>query len=137
MDKIILKDESTFEILEGASLDAISMMVSDMKAIEKVTDSFTKDGNLDAVKFMTDDRLTGEYENLICETFSYKPLDNEASNEGYILIISLRESTLLELRVRALEEGQAVLSDGHASNAEAIETILTDIIPSMDEEVSE
>ena len=147
MDKIILKDKTTFEILEGASLDTIRITTDNFDDIKIITDSFTKEGNLDNVTFATDDRITGEYTNLIYETFSYVVQSNTTNTESdtlekisdtaveeisktYIVTVSLRESTALELKVKALEHG-------HVANAEAIETILTDIIPSMDEEVSE
>lgn len=147
MDKIILKDKTTFEILEGASLDTIRITTDNFDDIKIITDSFTKEGNLDNVTFATDDRITGEYTNLIYEAFSYVVQNNtinteldtlkatsdatgEDTNKTYIVTVSLRESTALELKIKALEHG-------HTANAEAIETILTDIIPSMDEGVSE
>ena len=147
MDKIILKDKTTFEILEGASLDTIRITTDNFDDIKIITDSFTKEGNLDNVTFATDDRITGEYTNLIYESFSYIVQNNtintesdalketsdatgEDTNKTYIVTVSLRESTALELKIKALEHG-------HTANAEAIETILTDIIPSIDEGVSE
>ena len=150
MDKIILKDKTTFEILEGASLDTIRITTDNFDDIKIITDSFTKEGNLDNVTFATDDRITGEYTNLIYESFSYIVQSNtttttntesdalketsdatgEDTNKTYIVTVSLRESTALELKIKALEHG-------HTANAEAIETILTDIIPSIDEGVSE
>ena len=40
-----------------------------------------------------------------------------------------------EVRLDALEQSQAELEQGHINNAIAIDSILTDIIPSMDESV--
>lgn len=149
MDKIILKDKTEFEILEGASLDTIQIVTENFDDIKTITDAFTKEGNLDKVTFATDDRTTGEYTNLVCNGFSYIVQGNvvadaesstsddadstsntEDTVQTYVVTISLREITALELKIKALEHG-------HVANAEAIETILTDIIPSMDEEASE
>lgn len=135
MNKIILKDNTEFEICEGASLNNIKIITNTFEQIKSITDAFTKEDNLSNVQFMINDTIIGEYENLVYVSFSYIPsiedFDNSSETESkvtsYIVTISLRESTEIELKIKKLETG-------HESNASAIEVILTDIIPSIDNE---
>ena len=42
MDKIILKDQTTFEIAEGASLGNIQIKAENFDAVKTITDAFTE-----------------------------------------------------------------------------------------------
>ena len=121
MSKIILKDKTEYQILDGTTLDNIKIIVTDFNDIKLINEIFVK-SNLESVNFVdSDDNIFGKYENLVLVSISYLP--NEDNTE-YTVTISLRESTELEQRINALEEG-------HISNADVIDSILTDIIPNM------
>ena len=122
MDKIILKNKTEFEIAEGASLGNIQIQSKDFDGIKTITDSFTAD-NLQEVTFTHNDQTSGEYENLKYEGFSYVP--NMGEDGTYTVTVNLRTKTEIEKRLDSLEKG-------HIANATAIDSIITDIIPGMD-----
>ena len=74
MDKIVLKDGTEYEILEGASIGRINMEVEEFSKIEEITNKFTKE-NLKDVKFKVNDNVTGEYKNLVLENISFVSKD--------------------------------------------------------------
>lgn len=82
MDKIVLKDGTEYEILEGASIGCINMEVEEFSKIEEISNKFTKE-NLKDVKFKVNDNVTGEYKNLVLENISFVPKDvvTEDSNK--------------------------------------------------------
>lgn len=82
MDKIVLKDGTEYEILEGASIGRINMEVEEFSKIEEITNKFTKE-NLKDVKFKVNDNVTGEYKNLVLENISFvsKDVVTEDSNK--------------------------------------------------------
>ena len=122
MDKIILKNKTEFEIAEGASLGNIQIQSKDFDGIKTITDSFTA-ANLEEVTFTHNDQTSGEYENLKYEGFSYVP--NMGEDGTYTVTVNLRTKTEIEKRLDSLEKG-------HIANATAIDSIITDIIPGMD-----
>lgn len=122
MDKIILKDKTTYELVDGAYIGNIQIEASDMSVVNEISEKFTKD-NISEVTITTNDVVSGKYTDLVSESFSYAKTDDETA---YIVTILLREKTDIEKRLDALEEG-------HIANATAIDSIITDIIPSMDE----
>ena len=81
MDKIVLKDGTEYEILEGASIGRINMEVEEFSKIEEITNKFTKE-NLKEVKFKVNDNVTGEYKNLILENISFVPKDVVVSKDS-------------------------------------------------------
>lgn len=75
------------------------------------------------IKSLTNDIVSGKYTDLVSESFSYAKTEDETV---YIVTISLREKTDIEKRLDSLEKG-------HIANATAIDSIITDIIPGMED----
>lgn len=117
MDKIILKDQTTFEVSDGATLGNIQIKAENFEAIKTITDAFTAD-NLAEVTFTHNNEVSGKYTDLKCDGFTYAPNTDEASKEDgtYTVTVSLRTKTEME---KAIDE----LKAGHEANAEAIEEL--------------
>ena len=124
MDKIILKDQTSFEIADGASLGNIQIKAKNFEAVKTITDAFTAD-NLAEVIFTHNGETSGKYTDLKSDGFTYAPNTDEAGKEDgtYTVTIHLRTKTEIEKRLDALEAGQATLQQGHESNAGAIEDL--------------
>jgi hypothetical protein len=127
MDKIILKDQTSFEIADGASLGNIQIKTENFEAIKTITDAFTAD-NLVEVTFTHNGETSGKYTDLRCDGFTYAPNTDEAGKEDgtYTVTIRLRTKNEIEKRLDSLEKG-------HIANATAIDSIITDIIPGMED----
>lgn len=117
MDKIILKDQTTFEVADGASLGNIQIQSKNFDGIKTITDAFSAD-NLQAVTFTHNDAVSGKYTDLKSDGFTYAPNTDEAGKEDgtYTVTIRLRTKTEME---KAIDE----LKEGHEANAEAIEEL--------------
>ena len=124
MDKIILKNQTSFEIADGASLGNIQIKAENFEAIKTITDAFAVD-NIAEVTFKHNNEVSGKYTDLKCDGFTYAPNTDEAGKEDgtYTVTIRLRTKTDIEKRLDALEAGQATLQQGHESNAGAIEDL--------------
>jgi hypothetical protein len=124
MDKIILKDQTSFEVADGASLGNIQIKAENFEAIKTITDAFAED-NLAEVTFKHNDEVSGKYTDLKCDGFTYAPnTDEDGKEDGtYTVTIRLRTKTDIEKRLDALEAGQVTLQQGHESNAGAIEDL--------------
>lgn len=122
MDKIILKDKTTYVLVDGASIGNIQIEASDITVVNEISEKFTKD-NISDVTITTNDVVSGKYTDLVSESFSYVKTEDETA---YIVTISLREKTDIEKRLDSLEKG-------HIANATAIDSIITDIIPGMED----
>lgn len=124
MDKIILKNQTSFEVSDGASLGNIQIKAENFDAIKTITDAFTAD-NLAKVTFTHNGEVSGEYTDLKSDGFSYNPNVGEDGKEDgtYTVTIRLRTKTEIEKRLDALETGQVTLQQGHESNAGAIEEL--------------
>lgn len=124
MDKIILKDQTTFEVADGASLGNIQIQSKNFDGIKTITDAFAAD-NLAEVTFTHNGETSGKYTDLKSDGFTYAPNTNEAGKEDgtYTVTIRLRIKTEIEKRLDALETGQVTLQQGHESNAGAIEDL--------------
>ena len=131
MEKIILTNNTEFEICEGVSLGNIQIEAESFEAIKTITDAFTAD-NLAEVTFKHNNEVSGKYTDLKCDGFTYAPNTDEAGKgDGtYTVTIRLRTKTEIEKRLDSLEKG-------HIANATAIDSIITDIIPGMDTEGTE
>lgn len=127
MDKIILKNKTEFEIADGASLGNIQIQSKDFDGIKAITDAFTAD-NLAEVAFTHNDEVSGKYTDLKCDGFTYVPnMGEDGAEDGtYTVTIRLRTKTEMEKRLDSLEKG-------HIANATAIDSIITDIIPGMED----
>ena len=124
MDKIILKNQISFEVSDGASLGNIQIKVENFEAVKTITDTFSAD-NLQEVTFTHNDAVSGKYTDLKSDGFTYAPNTDEAGKEDgtYTVTIRLRTKTEIEKRLDALETGQVTLQQGHESNAGAIEDL--------------
>ena len=121
MDKIILKDKTTYDLLDGAYVGNIQIKANGMTIVNEISEKFNSD-NLSEVTITTNDVVSGKYTDLVSESFSYAKTEDETA---YIVTISLREKTDIEKRLDSLEKG-------HIANATAIDSIITDIIPGME-----
>lgn len=117
MDKIILKDQTSFEIADGASLGNIQIQSKNFDGIKTITDAFTAD-NLAEVTFMHNGETSGKYTDLKSDGFTYMPnMGEDGAEDGtYTVTIRLRTKTEME---KAIDE----LKAGHEANAEAIEEL--------------
>lgn len=124
MDKIILKDQTTFEVADGASLGNIQIQSKNFDGIKTITDAFAEN-NIAEVTFKHNNEVSGKYTDLKCDGFTYTPNTDEAGKEDgtYTVTIRLRTKTEIEKRLDALEAGQVTLQQGHESNAGAIEDL--------------
>ena len=124
MDKIILKDQTTFEVADGASLGNIQIQSKNFDGIKTITDAITED-NLAEVTFTHNDAVSGKYTDLKSDGFTYMPnMGEDGAEDGtYTVTIRLRTKTEIEKRLDALETGQVTLQQGHESNAGAIEDL--------------
>lgn len=113
MDKIILKDQTSFEIADGASLGNIQIKSKSFDSIKTITDAFTAD-NLKEVTFTHNDTVSGKYTDLKYDGFTYVP--NTDANDTYTVTVRLRTKTEME---KAIDE----LKAGHEANAEAIQEL--------------
>lgn len=121
MDKIILKNQTTFEIADGASLGNIQIKAENFDAVKTITDAFSAD-NLQKVTFTHNDAVSGKYTDLKSDGFTYMPnVGEDGAEDGtYTVTVSLRTKTEME---KAIDE----LKAGHESNAGAIQD-LTDMV---------
>ena len=117
MDKIILKDQTSFEIADGTSLGNIQIKAENFYAVKTITDAFTTD-NLSEVTFTHNDDVSGKYTDLKSDGFTYVP--NTAANGTYTVTVNLRTKTEME---KAIDE----LKAGHEANAEAIDDLATNM----------
>ena len=115
MNKIILKDKTTYTIEEGATLSSISIKANTFDEMKTITDSLTKE-NLSEVTFTTNDNYSGNYTNL--EATEFKFIKND--DDTYMLTISLKERDKLEMRLEALEESQNTQNDAIAEMSETV-----------------
>ena len=121
MTKIILADKTTFTIEEQAGLQSIKILAADYMEVKAIEDALTKPGNLDLVKFTTDDLVTGEYENLKLATEIFNDVK---TIEGSVRItFGLAEKTELEITVDMLTKGYEVHDGAIADLADAVSTI--------------
>ena len=127
MDKIILKNQTSFEIADGASLGNIQIKAENFEAIKTITDAFAEN-NLAEVTFTHNDAVSGKYTDLKSDGFTYMPnMGEDGAEDGtYTVTIRLRTKNEIEKRLDSLEKG-------HIANATAIDSIITDIIPGMED----
>ena len=117
MDKIILKDQTSFEVADGASLGNIQIQSKNFDGIKTITDAFAED-NLAEVTFKHNDEVSGKYTDLKYDGFTYMPnIGEDGAEDGtYTVTVRLRTKTEME---KAIDE----LKAGHESNAEAIQEL--------------
>ena len=108
MEFIVLKDNTKIQIEEGASLDHIVHIAEDETAAVDVCAALTPQ-NVESVTFIHEyegeEQVVGEYTDLILMA---APVRQDTEDEKVSVTFGLREKTSVELRLDALEEGQAV-----------------------------
>ena len=117
MDKIILKDRTSFEIDDCASLGNIQIKAENFESVKIITDAFSAD-NIQEVTFTHNDAVSGKYTDLKSDGFTYVP--NADANGTYTVTIRLRTKTEIE---KTIDE----LKAGHEANAEAIDDLATNM----------
>ena len=117
MDKIILKDQTSFEIADGASLGNIQIKAENFNAVKTITDAFTE-ANLKEATFTHNDVVSGKYTDLKSDGFTYTP--NAEDDGTYTVTIRLRTKTEME---KSIDE----LKAGHEVNAKAIDDLASTV----------
>lgn len=122
MNKIILKDKTTYEIAEGTGIGAVTITVDSYEALKPIEEAFLKDGNLEEVKFMIDDQVNGEYTNL---KLVYKTFENAFTNEDgkVVVTIALTEMTENDIAIRELQRGQTIQDSAIADLGDVVSEI--------------
>ena len=115
MDKIILKDKTSFEIADVASLGNVQIKADNFEAVKAITDAFYAD-NLKEVTFTHNDVVSGKYTDLKSDGFTYAPNEDKT----YTVTIRLRTKTEME---KAIDE----LKAGHEVNAKAIDDLASTV----------
>ena len=121
MDKIILKNQTSFEIADGASLGNIQIKADNFDTIKTITDAFTAE-NIAEVTFTHNGETSGKYTDLKYDWFTYMPnVGEDGSEDGtYTVIVNLRTKTEME---KAIDE----LKAGHEVNAKAIDDLASTV----------
>lgn len=110
MQKIIFTDKTEFEIMPGAGLNNITVLLNDFVALGKFTETLRKKGNLDSVQFKQDELITGEYKKLALSSSIYSNVD--VNEDGKVLAtFGFREKTKLEITVETLQADQLTQDD--------------------------
>lgn len=106
MEKMILKDKTELEIMNGAALNAITAVADDWAALGVVAEALRKSGNLDEVQFKTDETVTGEYRNMKLVSPLFSAVD--VAEDGKIhATFGIRQKTEMELAIEQLQRQQA------------------------------
>ena len=121
MDKIILKNQTSFEIADGASLGNIQIKAENFEAIKTITDAFAEN-NLAEVTFTHNDAVSGKYTDLKPDGFTYMPNVGEDGAEDCTYTVTVRLRTKTEME-KAIDE----LKAGHEENAAAIDDLATNM----------
>ena len=117
MDKIILKNQTSFEIADGASLGNIQIKAENFDTIKTITDAFTAE-NIAEVTFTHNGETSGKCTDLKSDGFTYIPNVGEDGSEDGTYTVTVNLSTKTEME-KAIDE----LKAGHEANAEAIQEL--------------
>lgn len=115
MEKIILSDNTELEIKEGASLGAITVIADSWVTVGEIADKLMKSENLNKIKFISNENVTGVYEDMILELPLFRNVDI-VSGIIYATFV-IRQKTDVEKRLDALENSQSV-QDGAITDLE-------------------
>lgn len=121
INKIMLKDGTTYEIAEGTGIQRIiiaSKTYDEIKGIEK---AFSKAENLEEVKFLSDDEVTGEYKNLKLISNVFDNVRTE--DEKVIIELGLREMTDMEIMIDNIQKEQEIQDAAIADLGDAVSYI--------------
>ena len=121
MNKIMLKDGTTYEIAEGTGIHKIIIASNTYDEIEGIEKAFSKTGNLETVKFLSNDEVTGEYENLKLMSNVFDNVRTE--DEKVIIEIGLREMTDMEVMIDNIQKEQEIQDAAIADLGDAVSDI--------------
>ena len=107
MEKMIVKDKTEIEIMEGAALNAITAVTDDWTALGLIAEALKESGNLDEVQFKTDEIMTGEYQNMKLESPLFYAVDI-AEDRKIHATFGIRQKTEMELSIEQLQKGPGV-----------------------------
>lgn len=110
MQKIVFSDKTEFEIMSGASLNRITVVLNDFSALDNFTKVLNKKGNLDTIQFKQDEEVTGKYSNLALSSSTYSNVDTDETGK-VLATFGLREKTKLELAVDTIMADQLTQDD--------------------------
>ena len=92
--------------MNGASLNAITAVANDWVALGVIAEVLKESGNLDEVRFKTDETVTGEYRNMKLESPLFSAVD--IAEDGKIhATFGIRQKTEMELAIEQLQRQQA------------------------------
>ena len=117
----MLKDGTTYEIAEGTGIQKIVIASNTYNEIEGIEKAFSKIGNLETVKFLSDDEVTGEYENLKLMSNVFDNVRTE--DEKVIIEIGLREMTDMEVMIDKIQKEQEIQDAAIADLGDAVSDI--------------
>lgn len=105
MEKMNLKNKTELEIMNGASLNAITAVADGWTALGAIAEALRESGNLDEVQFKTDETVTGEYRNMKLESPLFSAVD--IAEDGKIhATFGIRQKTEMELAIEQLQRQQ-------------------------------
>lgn len=110
MQKIVFADKTEYEIMLGASLNSITVILNDFSALNTLTSALEKKGNLDTVQFKEDNQVTGKYTALALLSSIYSNVDTDETGK-VLATFGLREKTKLELEVDTIMADQLTQDD--------------------------
>lgn len=123
MEKIIFSNNSELEIQGGASLDRIAIVVQNFSDLKSIADMLVKENNLNSIKFVSNDLISGEYKNMKVESPLFREVD--ITEEGIIqAIFSIREKTQMEKTIEELRNGQSIQDGAIADLGDVISNML-------------
>nr|DAE69519.1 MAG TPA: hypothetical protein [Caudoviricetes sp.] len=113
--KIKLKDITELTVTESSTATTITAEFDTAVEIEDNRQKLT-DKNLSEFKFVNDNgNIIGNYENYTFDNVTYTEKDNK-----FIAVYHLHKYSDIEVRLNAIEEGQATQNDAIAEMSEVI-----------------
>lgn len=123
MNKIILKDKTTYEIAEGTGINAVTITVDSYEDLKAIEWAFTKEDNLEEVKFTIDDEVNGEYKNLKLVSKTFDNVHTDEETRKVTVVIALAEMTENDIAIRELQRGQAIQDSAIADLGDVVSEI--------------
>lgn len=122
-DKLILADGTTVELESGAQLGSMQVVFADKASMVETWDKFT-DTNLKTVQISDGNgTVLAEYNDLVLVSVT----STEQADGTLLTNFAMRRKTEVEL----LKEQTAALEEQNAMLSMTVDSILTDVIPSL------
>lgn len=113
--KLVLKDNTELVVTEKCTATTITAEFDSATDIEKFRQKLT-DKNLSSFEYVNNDgNVMGKYENYTFDNVTYAEKDNKFKASYY-----LHKYSDIEVRLNAIEEGQATQNDAIAEMSEVI-----------------